>query len=260
MSRKPSLSPSKITTYLACPTKYALTNLDPRGRWYIKSKRYYSFGTSLHAVLQRFHDSDDLGVTTTGEAVAALEESWIDAGYSSQEEMMEALAEGKGIVEDYVEEVKREAVTAKTLFVEKTFRIDMGDFELVGRIDRVDERDDGVLEIIDYKSGRQDVSEHDVASDLAMGCYQLMVRAAYPGKNVIATIIALQTHKRASASLTEDAAHELDCDIRFIGREILFRDYENLVPRPKALCHRCDFLPLCRKHPEFEDAYSALGS
>ncbi|MBS1707335.1 MAG: PD-(D/E)XK nuclease family protein [Armatimonadetes bacterium] len=253
MIRKPTLSPSKITTYLACPTKYALTYVDPRGRWYLKSKSYYSFGTTLHAVLQRFHDAGDTGVTTSHEAVAALEESWIDAGYSSQEEMMEAQAEGKAIVADYIEAVQREPVTAKTLFVEKSMRLDMGEFDLIGRIDRVDEREDGTLEIIDYKSGRQAVSESDVADDLAMACYQLMLRAAYPGREVVATIIALRSRSKATASLED--ADALTEDLQAIGKEILHRDYENLAPTPKPLCHDCDFLAFCRKNQDFAEAY-----
>lgn len=231
--------------------KYALTYVNPRGRWYLRSKSYYSFGTSLHAVLQRFHDSGDSGVTTSHEAVAALEESWIDAGYTSQEEMMEAQAEGKAIVADYVESVRREPVTAKTLFVEKSFRLDMGRFILLGRVDRVDERDDGTLEVVDYKSGRQDVSPEEVADDLAMSCYQLMVRDAYPGRPVVATIVALRSGGKATASLSDEEAEAFAADLTVVGREILDRDYENMLPKQKPLCTGCDFLPLCRRG--FED-------
>jgi len=241
---------------LACPTKYALTYVDPRGRWYLRSKSYYSFGTTLHAVLQRFHDSGDQGVTTSHEAVAALEESWIDAGYTSQEEMMEAQAEGKAIVEDYIEAVQRQPVTAQTLFVEKSVRLDMGEFVLLGRIDRVDEHDDGTLEIIDYKSGRHAVTEEDVASDLAMACYQLMVRDMFPGRRVVASIVALRSVSKATASMTDEEAEAFVSDLRFIGHEILNRDYENMWPKPKALCPSCDFLRLCLKSPDFAESYS----
>ncbi|HCE00424.1 MAG TPA: hypothetical protein DER07_05235, partial [Armatimonadetes bacterium] len=83
MARKPTLSPTKISTYLACPSKYRWTYVDERGRWYIRSKSYFSFGTTLHKVLQRFHDSRDAGVQTVGQALAAYEESWIEAGFES---------------------------------------------------------------------------------------------------------------------------------------------------------------------------------
>ncbi len=38
-----------------------------------------------------------------------------------------------------------------------------------------------------------------------------------------------------------------------IGERILHADYESMEPTPKALCPRCDFLPLCQKHPDFAE-------
>lgn len=253
MARKPTLSPSRITTFLACPVKYKWTYVDRRGRWYLRSKAHYSFGTSLHNVLQRFYDSKDGGVTTTEEAVAALEEAWIDAGYESQSDMMEALAEGKDILTNYLDEVAA-PVTANTLFVEKTLRTDLGPFVLLGRIDRLDEHEDGTLDVVDYKSGRGSVSAEEVHSDLAMGVYQVLVRANYPGRNVQATIVALRAGASASAQLSETEREEFVNDLVEIGERILHADYESMEPTPKALCPRCDFLPLCQKHPEFAEA------
>jgi RecB family exonuclease len=252
VARKPTLSPSKITTYLACPVKYKWTYVDNRGKWYMRAKSHYSFGTTLHHVLQRFHDQGDQGVTTAHEALAALEEGWIEAGYQSQEEMDQALAEGRTIVAEYVEAVQRAPITSQTVFIEKTLRMDMGEFVLLGRLDRLDQTEDGWLDIIDYKSGRRGVTEEEVAHDLAMSIYQLLVRHHYPEQKVRATIIALRVGERASASLADDEAASLAEDLTALGAEILSRDYEGIIPVGKDLCHRCDFLALCRKDPSFE--------
>ncbi|MCG9895976.1 MAG: PD-(D/E)XK nuclease family protein [Fimbriimonadaceae bacterium] len=252
MPRKPSLSPSKLTTYLACPTKYMWTYVDERGKWYLRSRRHYSFGTSLHNVLQRFHDSADAGVTTIHEAQAALEEGWISAGYSSQEEMTQALAEGKEILAGYIEEVQKAPVTAETVMIEKTLRMDLGDFVLLGRVDRVDRREDGTLEIIDYKSGRRKVGPEDVQGDLAMDVYQLLVRHHHPETPVMATIIALRANSSASARLSDQEAEEVREDLIRLGREVLHRDWSAVEPTAKRLCLDCDFLQLCSKHPEFD--------
>jgi RecB family exonuclease len=251
--RKPTLSPSKITTYLACPVKYRWTYVDDRGKWYLRSKSYYSFGNTLHRVLERFHDSGDVGVTTTDEVLAAYEESWIDAGYSNAEEMAEAFGEGRDILERHVQETLTKPKEAKTIFVERQFRKDLGDFALLGRVDRVDEYEDGTLEIVDYKSGREKVEYEDVAHDIAMCCYQLLLRHKFPGVPVRARIVALRTGSSASASMTDEEALEFERDILALGREILNEDYDELVPIFKPLCPYCDFLPLCRKHPEFAE-------
>lgn len=251
MPRKPTLSPSKITTYLACPVKYRWTYVDDRGKWYLRSKSYYSFGNTLHRVLERFHDSGDAGVTTTDEVLAAYEESWIDAGYSSAEEMAEAFGEGRQILERHVQETVAKPREAKTLFVERQFRKDLGEFALLGRVDRVDEYPDGTLEIVDYKSGRQSVLEEDVATDIAMCCYQLLLRNKFPDRPVRARIVALRTGESAAASMSDQDAADFERDIVRLGQEILSEDYNELIPVFKPLCPHCDFLPLCRKHPEF---------
>jgi putative RecB family exonuclease len=254
-----SLSPSKITTYLACPTKYRWTYVDPRGRIYLRSKSYFSFGTSLHRVLQRFHDSGDTGVTTLAEATAALEESWIDAGYANAEEMTQALAEGKEIISSYVEQVQKAPVTAKTLYIEKTLKAPLDDFILIGRLDRVDEWEDGTLEILDYKTGRSGVTNEEAAQDLALSVYQLLVKKHHPDRPVCASIIAVRSGEKGTFSLSDSDLAELETDLKSICSEILNRDYENLSPKVKSLCPSCDFLKLCRKDPDFNEDYGSIS-
>ena len=253
MPRKPTLSPTKFATFLACPIKYRWTYVDDRGRWYLKAKSYYSFGSTLHKVLERFHDSGDAGVTTTEQALVAYEEGWIEAGYASAEEMQEAFGEGREILERYVGQLIEKPREAVTLAVEKQLRMPFGDdFDLVGRIDRIDEYPDGTLEIVDYKSGRSDVTAEDVEADLAMGIYQLLVRDKYPNRKVLATIVALRTGRFATYSLSDDQAAELKSDIWELGRLVVSANWDERRPVAKSACARCDFLELCRRDPEFE--------
>lgn len=249
--RKPTLSPSKITTYLACPAKFGWTYMKPRGRWYMRAKSYYSFGSSLHRVLERFHDSGDTGVETTHEALAALEESWLDAGFTSAEEMADAYGEGKNIIERYVEEHEVPRAGVDTLYVEKLLKKDMGEFTLVGRLDRIDEHNDGTVEVIDYKSGRTEVTDEDVATDVAMGCYQVLLREAYPDRPVKASIVSLRSGAQASYSMGPDEMNEFEFALGELGRKILSHDYYELEPIRKRLCEGCDFLVLCKTHQEF---------
>ncbi len=251
MPRKPILSPSKITTYLACPAKYKWTYVDDRGRWYLRAKNYYSFGTTLHKVLQRFHDSGDTGVETVDQALAALDEGWIDAGYHSAQEMQEARSEGKSIVASYVEQAIIEPSAGKTLYVEKQLRMDLGSFVLLGRLDRVDELEDGSIEVVDYKSGRSSVTDEHVQSDIAMACYQLLLSHHFPDRPIRAKIIALRSNSTGTHAMTAVELEEFRRDIVLLGDEIMARDYEELAPMPKPACPYCDFQPLCRKHPDW---------
>lgn len=258
MARKPTLSPTKISTFLACPMKYHWTYLDPQGRFYLRAKSYYSFGTSLHRVLERFHDSNDAGVETVQQALAAFDESWIDAGFSSADEMAEAYSEGVTILEAHVEASLSRPSDARTVAIERQLSHDMGDFKLVGRIDRIDEHPDGSIEVIDYKSGRQSVTAEDVRNDLAMAIYQLLVSKLYPGRSVRATILALRTNIAASSSLTIDELAILEDDLRQLAARIFDPDVES-KPVAKTLCANCDFLPLCSRDANFKTDLAAVA-
>jgi len=261
MNKKPTLSPTKITTYLACAVKYKWSFVDPRGKWFLRAKSYYSFGTSLHEVLKRFHDEGDAGVQTKEEVLAVLEENWLTAGYSSPEEAAEALAEGRAIAASYVDEFTMRGPSTKTLFVEKRFEEDMGEFILIGRIDRIDEHDDGTLEIVDYKTtsskktaeNHPKFTEEDVLNDVAMNCYQLLLRSKLPGRKVLSTLVLLNTNHRITVEPREEDLDLFRSDLILLGKEILNRDYENIRPVAKDICKSCDFVSLCQQDGEFAE-------
>lgn len=257
-TRKPSLSPTKIVTYLACDHKYKWTYLDSRGRWFIKSKSYYSFGTSLHNVLQKLHDQDDQTVVTAEDAVNSLETHWVAEGYASADEMAEAQSRGKEILQEYVQRETKREKESRTLFVEKSLSYHFPQFVLRGRMDRIEEYPDGTLEIVDYKSGRETVTADEVHADIAMGIYQLLLEKAFPGRTVQCTIIALRTGQFATARLAPDELIQFESDLESLGKEIIAADFSHRSPVPKALCPDCDFLDLCRKSPTFALDFQAL--
>lgn len=184
---------------------------------------------------------------------ALYDESWIEAGYSSSEAMQEAYGEGKEIIEKFVE---RERASPRfegtTIAVERTFRREMDDFILIGRVDRLLRTSDGVLEIVDYKSRRRGVTAEDVANDLAMSCYQLLVREAYPEEPVRARIIALAGEEEATYSMSPDELNQLELDLNKLGNQMLSTDWFDAESEYKSVCRSCDFSSLCLRQPLFK--------
>lgn len=260
MARRPTLSPTKASVYLACPVKYKWSFVDPRGKWYMRPKRAYSFGTSLHAALERFHDEGDQGVNDAETLVVALEEGWVSAGYRSVEEANESLAEGRQILRSYVQTEVARPQGVKSIFIEKMVKADMGRFVLQGRVDRVDEHPDGTLEIVDYKSGRSAVTPERVKGEIGMQLYAVMVREMRPGRPIRITIIALRPNERASVDLTDEEIADTREAALALGEEILDRDFENIEPVAKRLCLDCEFLPLCRSHREFAENLRTISA
>src|SRR5438067_4348751 len=82
--RKPTLSPTRIGTYLECAVKYKYIYADKIGRYYTRARAGYSFGSTLHHVLQQFHEQGE--THSAEEMVSEMEERWIGAGYGSEEE------------------------------------------------------------------------------------------------------------------------------------------------------------------------------
>lgn len=244
--RKPMLSPTKIATYLDCAVKYRYIYLDKIGRFYLRAKPYYSFGSTLHQVLQDFHEGG--ASHSAEEMVTELEQTWISAGYKSQEQEQEHRAAGEQIVQAYhAAHQERIVARTETLFTEKTITCDMGRFKLTGRVDRIDRHADGRLEIIDYKSGRWETTSEEVAEDLAMNCYQLILSRLYPDTPIFATIYCLRSGIQASAELAGEEREAFARDLVVLGEEILEQDYASLLPVHMDICASCDFLARCQR-------------
>ena len=234
--------------------------VDPRGRWYRRAKPYFSFGSTLHKVLQRFHEEGGVGAVTKEVLLANYEANWIEAGYDSEEESQRHLALGRELLDTYYERLAVQPSEARPVYTERMLRCDMGPFTLSGRVDRVDEYPDGRLEIVDYKSGRDSVTEDDVRDDLAMSAYQLLLKKTHPERDVFATIHALRAGDSASYALTEAEMAHFEEDLRLLGEEILACEWESLTPSYKDLCLRCDYVALCKRHPPYADEWNASQS
>ena len=183
MPRKPTLSPTRISTYLECAMKYRYIYHDKVGRFYLRARPGYSFGGTLHQVLQGFHEEARLtgAAQSVERMVEEVDAKWISAGYELAEQEAEFRAASDEILRAYHgDATRRLEENVRTIYTEKTLTADMGSFRLQGRVDRVDLHPDGTLEIVDYKSGRMEASAEQVAESLAMSVYQLIVRQKQP--------------------------------------------------------------------------------
>lgn len=244
--RKPSLSPTRIAAYLECALKYRYLYIDKIGRFYLRSRPGYSFGSTLHRVLQEFHAEG--GVKSAEEMSAELDMRWVAAGYESKEQEQEFRDAGAEIVQAYHAAASEHAsAEVITLFTEKSIKTDMGPFWLTGRVDRIDQHADGTLEVVDYKSGRTEVTTDDVAESLAMNIYQFILRRTYPGTRVFATVYALRSGMHASTEMSDEEAERFGRDILALGEEILSRDYAGLKPERIEACEYCEFISRCQR-------------
>lgn len=254
MARKFVISPTKLRTYLTCPAKYRLEYIDRLGKFYHRARAGYAFGNSLHRALDAFHNAGGAESVSAEALTASLEQVWVAGGYAGTEQEAAYREEGLRILQEYhaaavtARETVPEAPPPTTLWTEKTLRMQLTpEIALSGRIDRVDEHADGALEILDYKSGRETVTEEDVKNSLALSIYQILIKNQLPERRVFATLVALRTGARASAELGAAERAELTAGIQETGEEIRVKEWESVLPVVNDHCPYCDFLPHCAR-------------
>ena len=247
--RKPEFSPTRLKTFLSCPMMYRLEYVEKLGKFYHKARAGYTFGSTLHQTLQNFHEAGGSAEVTAEQLVERLETDWQSQGYRDAAHEQAHKEAAVQILETYHAAATERADVTRTFLTEKMLKWDLGPFVLTGRVDRIDEHPlDGALEIVDYKSGRLDVTEEDVKGALAMSIYQLLAKRNWPERRVFATIHALRGGVTASASYTEEEMAALEEDVRGLGLLILETDFEAARPLPLPhVCPTCDFLPLCSR-------------
>jgi putative RecB family exonuclease len=245
--RKPTLSPSRLQTYLTCRVKYYWAYLSPLGRRFRRPNATLALGANLHRVLQLFHELGGIETLSREQVAHALETLWSSAGFETPEQSEAHKQLGHALIADYYARQEASPAAARTLFTEKMLRLDRGDYLLVGRLDRVDEHPDGTLEIVDYKSQRTSVTEEQVANDLALHCYALLLQHVYPDRPLLISIYALRAGTKATVALTAEHMEEFATLLDELAQQILHTDFESLQPVPIPHCAKCEYLPLCNR-------------
>jgi len=243
--RKPTFSPTKLTTYLTCRVKYHWAYMTRYGRLMRRPNPAFAFGANLHRALGFFHTAGGAEQLSPDEFREALERLWSNAGFESAQQSEAFKQHGHALASQYYEAQAAQPTEAVVLFTERTLRRDMGRYILTGRIDRVDEHPDGALEIIDYKSGRAEIDEEQVRNDLALHCYALLLQEIYPDRPLWIAIYALRPNKKVAVSLDADALVEFRDLLDALVAQILDEDWDLLTPRWIPHCAGCEFLELC---------------
>jgi len=118
----------------------------------------------------------------------------------------------------------------------------------MGRLDRVDEHTDGTLEVIDYKSSREEISEQEVRESCAMACYSLLLHKHYPGRRVLASIVALAAGRSATVEISRDELDVVEEEAHTAASQITGR--EEFLPNYGPHCEGCIYNAICyRKGP-----------
>lgn len=302
--------PTQIQTYLQCPRKYFFGKDREIRAKYAKSTPYLVLGNAAHDALQAFFDVTKVKPPerTADRLHALFRDAWAGRGifarnrWKQQEARTQAFAEdreteaawGKKGLDMLWRYVQTADLSAHPLTAEQFHEIWLTEHvTLGGKIDRIDRREDGSLEVLDYKTGKPprtkwkaepapasggggaappvpaapaprapaagDAVRRSVRplgeDDLQLAAYALLVTRKFRGKVARCTYVYLNDDLDLYFEPDEATLQAKEAEIVGVCDRIL-ADRE-FGPQPTVLCGWCDYRPLCPEGEAFVTAHGA---
>ena len=161
MVKNLSFSYSKMGMYRECPQKYKFryVHMIPE-----LPKYYFAFGSAMHAVMEFIYNPARQFFPTLAEALAYFDNEWSKTtweqkGYGSVDKELAGYAEGRHEIESYYQ--KHAASFVRPLSVEMKSTLEVDGLSLISILDRLDYMGDGLVKILDYKTGKTVQREPD---------------------------------------------------------------------------------------------------
>ena len=158
-----TLSASSLETYISCPLKFRMSNVDriPQAA----SKPELVFGNIIHKVLQRFHEDDK--ALDQDRILRLLNEEWQTGKFEYKVREEKFKSQGEDMLISYCNRIKESP--PNVLETEYKFSFQLENITIVGAIDRIDKSGDSIS-ITDYKTSKTSTS---AKSNLQLAVYSL---------------------------------------------------------------------------------------
>ncbi len=148
----------------------------------------------------------------------------------------ELISAGKEIIDEFYD--KYSDFSFDVYEKEYGFSFIIGNYHIMGYIDRIDLYDDRV-HIIDYKTGKWEVSQKEVPNNLQLGIYALAASLIFPDKEVYAELHYLRSGRKKGHTFSqEDIENVKEKLIKNIN--LIIKDQNFTATGNSRLCSWCD--------------------
>jgi hypothetical protein len=160
-------TPARLATFADCPRRYRLAYLDRPTPVRGPARGATSVGASVHNALARWWDLPRARRTPRagGELVTT---GWIDEGFRDAAQSRAARGRARDQVHDYLTGLDPDH---EPVAVERTVAVRTSHASLWGRVDRLDDRGEEGLVVVDYKTGRRPLTDEDARDSVALAVY-----------------------------------------------------------------------------------------
>lgn len=164
-----NFSYSQIETYKRCPLQYKYSYVL---KIPTSPSQAASFGDSIHKTLQSFYLEFMKNRSISKNRLFEIFKSmWIPIGYSAKNHEKRMKEEGKNMLARFYDKFHKKNL--KIIDLEKLFKIKIDqDIFVTGKIDRVDLKEDGSIQIVDYKTGKKP-GQAELEKSLQLSIYAL---------------------------------------------------------------------------------------
>ena len=242
-------TPSRLAAF-DCPRRYRFTYLDrpppPRGRPWAHNTVGATAHLALHKwwLLPRAHRTPD-------EGAALVERNWQPVGFRDGLHSQRVCSTTAHTVREYL--AGQVDPTDEPVGVERTVATRTERLAVSGRVDRIDDRD-GVLVVVDYKTGRRPLDTDDARGSQALALYVLAVRRTLRRWCARVELHHLPTGTVAAFDHTEDSLQRHLARAERTAHDIVSAtdtlaagaDPDDVFPpNPTPGCSWCDFRQQC---------------
>ncbi len=255
ISENIELSFSAIETFNLCPRKYYYNYILklPRKDW-----PWLVFGTFVHLSLEKFHnyvifhkkrnreiDYSSLMIRAYKSASRVYgRKAKKDKSYQVTKEQKE---KAKVILSEHLEKVIKNP--PNVFFVEKGFRIKIGNFVIRGYIDRVDKIGENIYEVLDYKTSSKSYNV-DKNYQLSLYAYALKRLLSRTDLEIVKKLdfIKLGSENKSKYKDSDDAAVEqyvVKSGTEIINSRRNLKKEEEWKAVDNSFCKFCDFKERC---------------
>jgi putative RecB family exonuclease len=243
-------TPTRLLTWLECPRRYRYTYLDrpapPKGPpW-----AHTSLGTSVHTALAGWWRLPPRE-RTPERGAQLVRAGWVREGYRDDAQSAQVRERAARWVRDYLGDVDP---AAEPVGVERTVSAPTTRLVLSGRVDRIDERPDGGIVVVDYKTGRRPPADGDARGSLALAVYAVAAARTLRRPCAVVELHHLPTGTVAAASHGAESLARKVAEAESIAREARAAEEAHAAgetgddyfpARPSPMCSWCDFRSVC---------------
>lgn len=253
------LSFTQIKAFESCPLQYKFAHLL---KIPVKGRHTLSFGQTIHLTLQKFmekleRDKSKIQANLFGETAEApqilsekdilniYDECWQNDWYETADSKKEYYEKGKKLLLRFYNEIK--IAPPNVVAIELAFTLKIGETAFKGKIDRVDLKNDGTVEIIDYKTGTPKDARSVEKDQLLI--YQIAAKEVLAPQGIIPGLPSalvfyyVEDGSRVSFLASDEELDKFKQGVLETVKEISSSSFAP-TPSPQK-CRFCDFKDIC---------------